>query len=33
MEELLREQTDPKLIKAYGEMLQGCLDHPDQWEW
>ncbi len=33
METLLCSQTDPELIKAYGEMLRGYLDHPDQWEW
>ena len=35
-EEMIRfieKQTDDILIKAYREMLQGCLDHPDQWEW
>ena len=35
-EEMLRyieEQTDDILKTAYQEMLQGCLDHPDQWEW
>ena len=29
----IKEQTDEILIKAYREMLQGCLDHPDHWEW
>jgi len=29
----IKEQTDEILIKAYGEMLQGCLDHPDHWDW
>ena len=35
-DEMLRyieEQTDDILKTAYQEMLQGCLDHPDQWEW
>ena len=26
-------QTNEILKTAYQEMLQGCLDHPDQWEW
>ena len=29
----IEEQTDEILIKAYREMLQGCLDHPDHWDW
>lgn len=33
MKELAERQTDPELIKAYGEMISGCVDHPDQWEW
>lgn len=35
-DEMLRyieEQTDDHLKAAYQEMLQGCLDHPEQWEW
>ena len=35
-DEMLRyieEQTYDILKTAYQEMLQGCLDHPDQWEW
>ena len=35
-DEMLRyieEQTNEILKTAYQEMLQGCLDHPDQWEW
>ncbi len=35
-EEMLRyieEQTVDVLKTAYREMLRGCLDHPDQWEW
>ena len=28
----IKEQTDEILIKAYREMLQGCLDHPDHWD-
>ena len=30
---LIDSQTDDILRKAYQEMLQGCLDHPDQWDW
>ena len=33
MEAAIAAETDPELIKAYGEMLEGCLAHPDQWEW
>ena len=33
MEAAIAAQTDPELIKAYTEMLEGCLAHPDQWEW
>ena len=35
-DEMLRyidEQTDDILKTAYREMLQGCLDHPEKWEW
>ena len=35
-DEMLRfieEQTDEILIKAYCEMLQGCLEHPEDWAW
>ncbi len=36
LEEMLRiidGQTDDILRKAYQEMLQGCLHHPEQWAW
>ena len=33
MERFIAEQTVPELKQAYGEMLRGCLDHPDQWAW
>ena len=33
MRDLLANQTDKELIKAYGEMLQGCLDHPEDRHW
>lgn len=29
----IERQIDEELITAYNEMLQGCLDHPEQWEW
>ena len=35
-EEMLRiidDETNDVLRKAYEEMLQGCLDHPEQWVW
>ncbi len=33
MERFIETQTDADLIQAYKEMLQGCIDHPDQWAW
>ena len=33
MERYIKTQTDAELIQAYTEMLQGCIDHPDQWAW
>ncbi len=33
MLQYIEEQTNDILKMAYQEMLQGCLDHPDQWEW
>ena len=33
MVRLIQEQEDEALIKAYEEMLQGCLDHPKDWVW
>lgn len=33
MLEIIDSETDAKLQKAYREMLQGSLDHPDQWAW
>ena len=26
-------ETDEEMKKAYTEMLEGCLTHPDQWNW
>ena len=33
MLKIIDSQTDDVLQKAYKEMLQGCLDHPEQWVW
>ncbi len=33
MTEFIEKQTDDVLKTAYQEMLQGCVDHPEQWEW
>ena len=33
MRKLIEKQTDEEMKKAYGEMLQGCLDHPEQRAW
>ena len=33
METFIANETDPELKKAYTEMLEGCLRHPDQWQW
>ena len=33
MAEFIEKQTDAVLKTAYLEMLQGCMDHPEQWEW
>ena len=33
MEAFAAAETDAELRKAYTEMLEGCLKHPDQWEW
>ena len=33
MEKLIKSQTDGEMRKAYSEMLDGCLKHPEQWEW
>lgn len=30
---IIESQTDESLKTAYREMLQGCLDHPEQWDW
>jgi RimJ/RimL family protein N-acetyltransferase len=33
MEGWIAAEKDEELKKAYGEMLEGCLSHPEQWEW
>ena len=31
--EMIEEQTDNEMKKAYGEMLAGCIAYPDQRQW
>ena len=33
MEVFIAAEADVELKKAYTEMLEGCLRHPDQWQW
>ena len=33
MENAIASETDFELRKAYTEMLEGCLQHPEQWDW
>lgn len=33
MVRFIEKQTDGILITAYKEMLQGCLNHPRDWDW
>ena len=33
MESFITAEKDDELKKAYSEMLEGCLSHPDQWDW
>ena len=33
MEQFIKSQTIDVLKLAYSEMLNGCLNNPDQWEW
>ena len=33
MEAFIAAEADAELKQAYSEMLEGCLAHPDQWEW
>ena len=33
MEAMIASGQDEELKKAFSEMLEGCLRHPDQWDW
>ena len=33
MQEIIDKEADETMKAAYREMLQGALDHPEQWEW
>ena len=33
MEAMIASEQDAELKKAYTEMLEGCLRHPEQWQW
>ena len=33
MEQFIESQFNDVLKRAYTEMLNGCLNHPDQWAW
>ena len=33
MEAMIASERDEELKKAYSEMLEGCLRHPEQWDW
>lgn len=33
MEKIIAAEREPELKKAYTEMLESCLRHPDQWHW
>ena len=33
MEAMIASEQEEELKKAYDEMLEGCLRHPDQWDW
>ncbi len=33
MEKNIASETNKELKKAYGEMLEGCLVHPGEWDW
>lgn len=33
MEACIAVEKDEELRKAYREMLDGCLQHPEQWDW
>lgn len=33
MEQIIAATEEDELKQAYREMLHGCLDHPEQWDW
>ena len=33
MERIISSETNAELKAAYSEMLDGCLQNPDQWDW
>ena len=33
MESIILAEKDDDLKQAYGEMLEGCITHPDRWDW
>jgi RimJ/RimL family protein N-acetyltransferase len=33
MEAFIDAEKDAEMKKAYTEMLEGCLEHPEQWNW
>ena len=33
MEAIISSETNAELKAAYSEMLDGCLNNPDQWDW
>ena len=33
MQTTISAEADEEMKKAYTEMLEGCLNHPDQWDW
>ncbi len=33
MERFIADEKDASLRSAYSEMLAGCIEHPDKWEW
>ena len=33
MEKYIASEKDEELKKAYSEMLEGCLAHPEEWDW
>lgn len=33
MDAFISGEKDEELKKAYNEMLEGCLSHPDRWDW